>query len=76
MARRRVILVAAALALCLGPPATTLAQQEEPKKEPTCEEICADLAAQHCDDIDSMECNFFILGCMAGCNYGKSIKER
>ncbi|NIT64574.1 MAG: hypothetical protein GWO39_12595, partial [Gammaproteobacteria bacterium] len=78
MARRRVVLVAAALALCLGPPGTTLAQQgdkegREERQERSCEEICGELAAQRCDEVESMECNFYILGCLSGCNYGKTI---
>jgi hypothetical protein len=70
--RRRLLLLAAALALLMGQPAVA----EEPPKERTCEAICAELAAQNCEEVDSMECNYFVMGCIYGCRVGKVIREK
>lgn len=74
--RRMVMSVVAALLLCLGPPGATLAQQGEEEKPRTCEEICAELAAQNCEEIDSMQCNFYIMGCLSGCEVGRLIQRK
>jgi len=33
-----------------------------------CQDYCAELAAGHCERIDSWKCAWYILGCLAGCN--------
>lgn len=68
---RRRLLLLAGLALLLSAPA---AAQEA--REPTCDEICAELAAQNCEKIDSMACNYYIMGCHSGCSFAKKIKRR
>lgn len=36
-----------------------------------CTQYCGERAADDCDDIDSFECGFYILGCLAGCNLAR-----
>lgn len=42
-----------------------------PRPEPLwardCTQHCGEQAAANCDDIDSLECGFYIVGCLAGC---------
>ncbi len=67
--RRRLVLLIAALGLVLGQPSAAVAAER------SCEEICGERAAQNCEEIDSMKCNFYIAGCLAGCTFAKIIKE-
>lgn len=67
--RKRLLLLAAAMALLLGQPSAAAAAER------SCEDICGELAAQNCEVIDSMGCNFYIAGCLAGCTFGKIIKR-
>ena len=69
---RRRLLLLAGLALLLSAPAAA----EEPPQERSCEEICAELAAQNCEKIDSMACNYYIMGCHSGCAFARKIKQR
>ncbi len=64
---RRAILSIVASALIVGQPAPALAR--------SCEDICADRAAETCDNIDSIHCAAFIAGCLAGCSVGKALKK-
>jgi hypothetical protein len=64
--RRRLLLMAAALAFALGQPAPALAEE-------SCEDICGEKAAANCEDIDSMKCGAYIVGCLSGCSTGKII---
>jgi hypothetical protein len=61
--RKRLLLLCAA-ALLLAQPARAARY--------SCEDICAELAAKNCAKIDSMKCNFYILGCLAGCGFAKA----
>lgn len=36
-----------------------------------CPRYCGKKAAAHCDDIDSWDCGWYILGCLAGCNLAR-----
>lgn len=36
-----------------------------------CTEYCGEKAAENCDDIDSFECGWYIVGCLAGCNLAR-----
>ena len=33
-----------------------------------CQQYCGERAALRCDSIDSWECGWYIIGCLAGCN--------
>lgn len=63
---RRLLAALAALALlaATGPRPETLYAK-------SCSEYCGEKAAANCDDIDSFECAWYILGCLAGCNLKK-----
>lgn len=62
---RRLLLLAAAVALGLGQPSAALAK--------SCEDICGEKAAANCEDIDSLKCGAYIVGCLSGCSTGKII---
>lgn len=64
--RNKFLLLAAAATLTLSQPAPALAT--------SCEDICAELAAKNCDNIDSAKCGVYIFSCLAGCSVGKIIK--
>lgn len=72
MMRRILLLLAAAVAFGLGQPTAALAE--------SCEDICGEKAAANCEDIDSLKCGAYIVGCLSGCSTGKIIawliKER
>lgn len=57
------MLVAAALAMALGQPQHVFA-----KEESGCEDICGELAADNCEDIDTFKCAMYIIGCLVGCS--------
>lgn len=63
---RRFLIAFAALSLLAvaGP-------RPEPLRAETCSDYCGDRAAEECDDLDSFECGFYILGCLAGCNIAR-----
>jgi len=63
--RRKLLLVAAAVAFGLAQPSAALAA--------SCEDICGEKAAANCEDIDSLKCAAYILGCLSGCSTGKII---
>lgn len=56
--------------------ALTLLAASGPRPEPlyakSCSEYCGEKAAANCDDVDSFECTWYILGCLAGCNIAKA----
>lgn len=62
---RKLLLLATAAVLTLGQPT--------PLQAASCEDICGEKAAQNCEDIDSVKCAFYIMGCLAGCSVGKLI---
>lgn len=62
---RKLLLLVTAAVLSLGQPASLQAE--------SCEDICGEKAAKNCDDIDSVKCAFYIMGCLAGCSVGKLI---
>ncbi len=64
--RRGFLLLAAGLVLGLGQPSAALAE--------SCEDICGEKAAANCEDIDSMKCAAYIIGCLSGCSTGKIIE--
>ena len=71
--RRRLLLMAAAMALLLGQPGSAVGFPWFPTDfivRGVCEAICAEKAKENCEVIDSMECNFYIGGCLSGCSYG------
>lgn len=37
-------------------------------QEVDCRDYCGQRAALRCDSIDSWECGWYIVGCLAGCN--------
>lgn len=43
----------------------------EPALAKSCPEYCGERAAAECDDIESFECGWYILGCLAGCNIAR-----
>jgi len=61
---KRLWLVLALAALSVPPPSLT-ARQVGPAQ---CQDYCGERAAGHCDRIDSWNCGWYILGCLAGCN--------
>ncbi len=61
---RRLWLVLALITLSAPPPARAAAEAGPA----LCQDYCAELAAQHCERIDSWRCTWYILGCLAGCN--------
>lgn len=61
---KRLLLAATLLALAAPPPARA-ARRASPVE---CQDYCAERAAQHCNRIDSWNCTWYILGCLAGCN--------
>ncbi|MGD8699832.1 MAG: hypothetical protein PVJ43_11105 [Gemmatimonadales bacterium] len=63
--RRKLLLMAAAVAWGLAQPSPALAE--------SCEDICGERAAANCEDIDSLKCGAYILGCLSGCSTGKII---
>lgn len=60
---KRLWLVLVLTAVSVPPPAT--AAEAGPA---LCQDYCAEMAAQHCERIDSWKCTWYILGCLAGCN--------
>ena len=60
---KRLWLVLALVALSVPPPAQ--ARKADPGK---CQDYCAEMAAEHCERIDSWNCTWYILGCLGGCN--------
>lgn len=54
-----------ALSVLTLPPAAGAAEQAGPAM---CQDYCAERAAEHCERIDSWNCAWYILGCLAGCN--------
>ncbi len=64
--KKRLMLLAAAVALGLGQP--QLAQAQEGA---SCEDLCGELAAKNCDNIDSFKCALYIMGCLVGCSVEK-----
>jgi hypothetical protein len=63
--RKKLLLMAAAAAIGLAQPSPALAD--------SCEDICGEKAAANCEDIDSLKCGAYILGCLSGCSTGKII---
>ena len=63
--RRKLLLLAAAVAFGLARPSPVLAR--------SCEDICGEKAAANCEDIDSLKCGAYIVGCLSGCSTGKII---
>lgn len=63
---RRLLTAFAVLALiaATGP-------RPEPLFAKSCDVYCGEQAAQNCDDVDSLECGWYIVGCLAGCNLAK-----
>lgn len=64
--KKTLMLLAAAVALGLGQP--PLAQAKE---EASCEDLCGELAAKNCENIDSFKCSLYIMGCLVGCSVEK-----
>lgn len=54
-----------ALAVLSVPPPAQAAKESGPAQ---CQDYCAEMAAGHCERIDSWRCTWYILGCLAGCN--------
>jgi hypothetical protein len=63
--RRMLLLMAAAASFGMAQPSPALAE--------SCEDICGERAAANCQDIDSLKCGAYILGCLSGCSTGKII---
>ncbi len=63
--RKKLLLMVAAAAFGLGQPSPALAE--------SCEDICGEKAAANCEDIDSLKCGAYIVGCLSGCSTGKII---
>jgi hypothetical protein len=74
MMRRKLVVLTALLALALGQPTQALGDPDR-ERERDCEDICADLAAENCEDIDSVRCGFLIAGCLLGCSMGKLVEK-
>lgn len=63
---RRLLLASAALAtLTATAPGPSLMAAKP------CTEYCGEKAAENCDDIDSFECGWYIVGCLAGCSISR-----
>ncbi len=69
MMRRRLVLLAAVATLAVGQPEAARAQQEE-----SCEDLCGELAAANCENIDSFKCAMYIMGCLVGCSVEKIVE--
>jgi len=54
-----------ALAVLSVPPQARAAEAAGPAQ---CQDYCAERAAANCERIDSWNCTWYILGCLAGCN--------
>jgi hypothetical protein len=61
---KRLALATLLLALAAPPPARAKASAGPVE----CQDYCAERAAASCDRIDSWNCMWYILGCLAGCN--------
>ena len=61
----RRLCLALTLAALSVPPRAAAAEAAGPAK---CQDYCAEKAAENCDRIDSWNCTWYILGCLAGCN--------
>jgi len=61
---KRLWLVLALATLSVPPPASAAAKARPAQ----CQDYCAEMAAQHCERIDSWKCSWYIIGCLAGCN--------
>ncbi len=67
---KKLMLLAATATLALGQP------QAVPAKEAKgCEDLCGELAAKNCDNIDSFKCAMYIMGCLVGCSVEKLASE-
>lgn len=68
--KRTTIALLASLTMLLsaGPGSTDLgvATARGAQADP-CYEHCGNRAAEHCDDVHSLRCAFYIFGCLAGC---------
>lgn len=63
------------MVLALSAVGFLLAGRPEAALARSCEDICGELAAQNCEKIDSMKCDFYIIGCLAGCSVGQLLKS-
>ena len=61
---KRLWLVLALATLSVPPPARAAAEAGPAK----CQDYCAERAAQHCERIETWNCSWYIIGCLAGCN--------
>lgn len=57
--------LAVALAVLSVPPKAQAAEAAGPAQ---CQDYCGEKAAKNCERIDSWNCTWYILGCLAGCN--------
>lgn len=64
--KKKLLLAVAAVMLTLGQP--TVAHAAD------CEEVCGEKAAQNCEDIDSVKCAAYIIGCLAGCSFQEMVE--
>lgn len=64
---RRWLIAAAALG-CLTGPASPRPAVAARTADVDCTDYCGERAAERCDRIDSWNCTWYILGCLAGCN--------
>jgi len=62
--RRKLVVLAAALLVGLAAPTQSALAKD-------CEDICGEMAAKNCENIDSMKCAFYIWGCLSGCSVGQ-----
>lgn len=64
---RRLFIAAAALA-CLAAPVGPRTAFAARTNDVDCTDYCGERAAARCQRIDSWNCTWYILGCLAGCN--------
>jgi len=61
---KRLWLAIGILGLAVPPPASAAARA----RPALCQDYCGEKAAENCERIDSWNCTWYILGCLAGCN--------
>lgn len=64
---RRLLISTVALFCVAGLPGATGPRVAEAARAVDCTDYCGERAAEHCERIDSWNCSWYILGCLAGC---------
>lgn len=65
---RRIVTAGALLALATVTGGGSGVRRADAALKIDCPNYCGERAAARCDNIDSWECTWYIVGCLAGCN--------